>query len=157
MAISNATCVDPRLGEFRATREEARTIFGRRKQVWRNWLGRYSIAGQDDAVILSLSGTEHGPEVGLVAKTCTVLDNLDVITKCIAKALTKRRSSATPADFRLTSIFDWDEIDEVLQVEYVPLRPGLLEDDLEFYWPGDDWAIDHHIVLRSHDHGLHGR
>ncbi|MEM7160535.1 MAG: hypothetical protein AAF799_47300 [Myxococcota bacterium] len=157
MPISNPTCTDPRLGEFRATREEGRSLFGGRRRIWRNWQGRYRLAGREDDVILSLSGTERGPDPGLVGKTCAVLDNLDAITRRISRALAKRGSSAKPSDFVLGSIYDWDEVDEVLLVEYVPLRSGLLDDDLELYWPGDDWAIDHHIVLRQSDHGLRGR
>lgn len=149
--------VDPRLGEFHPTRQKVRALAQGRRDVWRNWQGSGAAPGQTHAVLLSLSGDERSPDSGLVEAVYAVLDGLPAILERALVVLRERGRSATIDDYRLAAISDWDRHDGVLLVELVKVGSREVEGDLELYWPGDDWALDHHIVLRGHPDAPVGR
>ncbi len=137
----------PRFGVFRPDRQEVSKFVGQ-KSVWRNWVTKYEVPGQGE-VLISLSGNEEGPWQGLLEASAMVIDHLDAIESHANTALAQRNIPATFADFRLTCISDWNEPDDILQLEFVPLGEPKLDDSLEFYWPGDDCLMNHHLVFRK--------
>lgn len=139
--------LDPRLGALRVTREE-----GSGHARWCLWAGQARLAGQAEPLHLSLSGDPRRPHAGLLDAVYQVLDGIEAIAAKVDAQLAARGIRATFADFRVSSVGDWDTVDEVLQVDLLPRRPVALAEDLEIYWPGDDWRLAHHIVLRAKDY-----
>lgn len=139
--------LDPRLGALTVTREE-----GRGRDRWSLWCGEARLADQAEPFHLSLSGDPQRPDAGLIEAVYTVLDGIEEIAAKVDAELAARGIAARFADFRVASIGDWDTIDEVLQVDLLPRRPGALADDVEIYWLGEDWRVAHHIVLRARNY-----
>lgn len=133
---------DPKLGVLRVTREESR---GR----WCLWEGRFRIPGASEDTLVSLSGNRDGPDSGLVAAVHTVLAALPEVASKVDEALRADGRACTFSRFWVQSIGDWDQHDEVLQLELVTRDANDLAQDLTVYWPGDDWGLDHHVVLRK--------
>ncbi len=145
--------VDPKLGVMTVThRERAFTRKWLRgissPPTWCRWGGRVRVAGRVAETHVALSGNEEGPHRSLLEATHAVLDGLEAIAEKVNRALERRRMSCRFCDFYVHAIDDWDEHDDVLKVELHRLSATDLTEDVELYWPGDDWALDHHIVLR---------
>ncbi|MEZ4452536.1 MAG: hypothetical protein R3B09_23935 [Nannocystaceae bacterium] len=147
MSTTTRHYLDPRLGDLTITREE-----GSGPQRWCLWSGEARLDGQAEPFYLSLSGDPRRPDRGLTDAVYQVLDGIEAIAAKVDAQLAARGIRATFADFRVSVIGDWDTLDEVLQVDLLPRVEGALAEDLEVYWPGENWQIAHHIVLRAKDY-----
>lgn len=144
------TFATPRFGVFTTT-VRRRVRPGRHapwSNEWCSWQGQHLLAGQRIATRFHLSGSTTGPANHLVAASHRVLDDFAGIATKANAALSRRGAACSFEDFDLVSVGDWDEVDEILQLELVPRGDSGLQTDLTIYWPADDELSDHHVVFR---------
>lgn len=132
---------DARLGTLTAT--------FRTRDTWCDWQGSHLLEGQPEKTLFSVSGSPAGPDPHLLAAIYRVLDELESIAVKANERLERIAPGATLKDFYLSRIGDWEQVDEILQVELRPRGESVLQDDVTIYWPGDDELSNHHLVLRA--------
>lgn len=139
---------DARIGVLTTT---VRWRRGRKPDVseWRVWSGQHLLAGHRVPTRFQLSGDGQGPVRDLVVHIHRVMDDLARIAEKANRALSSRGAAGSFGDFDLVSVGDWDQVDEILQLDLVPRGASVLDADLTIYWPGDDELADHHVVLRA--------
>lgn len=144
-------------GTFRDGRIGALTasVNPERPDAWCSWQGQHVIAGQTRATWVRLSGDSRGPYAGLLAQTHRVLDALGAIGDKADALLRDRGDRGSFHDFYLSAIFDWDQVDEIIELEFRPLDASILliNSDRTICWPEDDELMNHHVVLRAEPRG----
>ncbi len=144
-------------GTFRDARIGALTasVDGERPYAWCSWQGQHVIAGQTRATWFSLSGDSRGPYSGLLAQTHRVLDALETIGDKANALLRDCGDSCSFRDFYLARIVDWDQHDDILELEFLPIDGSMTVSELRIYWPDEDELANHHVVLRADYRGRH--
>ncbi|MDQ3364028.1 MAG: hypothetical protein M3680_01170 [Myxococcota bacterium] len=139
------TVQDARIGALTAN------VNPERLDAWCSWQGQHVIAGHTRATRVRLSGDSRGPYAGLLAQTHRVLDALGAIGDKADARLRDHGDSGSFRDFYLSAIFDWDQHDEILELEFRPLDPSCISmnSDRMLCWPDDDELMNHHVVLRA--------
>ncbi len=139
---------DARIGALKAS------VHHERPDAWCSWQGQHVVAGQTRATWFHLSGDSRGPYSGLLAQTYRVLDALDAIGDKANAWLVGCGDRGSFRDFYLSRISDWDQHDEILELEFLPVDESIsIGSDRRIYWPGEDEFINHHVVLRARGRG----
>lgn len=139
---------DARIGTLTAS------VNGEHPDAWCSWQGQHVIAGQTRATWFRLSGDSRGPYSGLLAQTHRVLDALEAIGDKANARLRNCGDSGSFRDFYLSGISDWDQHDEILELEFLPVDGSrLIGSDRTIDWPDEDEFTNHHVVLRANNRG----
>lgn len=139
--LERGVFADPVLGELTATYRR------RRRDAWCAWEGQHTPAGQPRPARVLVCGTGRGPDLHLLEQVRRVLQSLAAVGEKANRELEKRGEAPSFDAFELRTISFWDEVDEILQLEFVPRGANALKSELAFTWPGDDELRDHHVVL----------
>lgn len=107
------------------------------------------LEGQARPTWLSLSGDSAQPYASLLAETHRVLDHLASLTRAAAVELAKSAARGSIEQLYFSDLGDWDEHDDVLQLELSPVAEPILVTDVRFEWSCG--GPKHLVVLRAND------
>lgn len=128
---------DERIGEWTAT------IYRPKPGRWCSWEGARVLEGYERPTYFSLSGDLAGPYARDLEMLYQILDELVAITTMAELEIEKRGSRASLADFHLQSVSVWDDVDDIFQVDFVPVCEPTLASEVEFLWH------EHRVLLRN--------
>lgn len=116
---------------------------------WCSWRGECVLQGYAQPTYITACGDPQGPRADLLALLHRVLDGLEEIELDVNRAIERQGARGSLANFHLHSIGVWDEVDDVLQLDFHPIGTPILEREVELHWPDDSPNGGHRIVLRG--------
>ncbi len=137
----NLRFVDERLGELTATTKSNDL------SKWCSWSGACTVAGQAKQTFVSLGGSPEGPHGYLLRQICDILDSFEQVLQRVSVELRERGAIE---QFYLSTISVWDEVDEIIELQFSPIEQPTSKDyiDIVFCWPEDDEFLNHRIRVR---------
>lgn len=130
---------DPILGEFTAHVRPAR------EERWHLWRATPVLDGNSPTYV-ELSGDGRAPSTALIQIAHQIVQGLPQIAASAEAAL--RQASSVPfSDFHLERFGDWDTVDEIFQLDFVPRAARDLREMIEFEWTAEPDKSPHRVRI----------